>query len=137
MQWSDVTKAPPEKTLRQFAVLCLLFFGGLGAWRMWRHAADPLAVTLVAAGAVVGLAGLVRPSLVRFVFTGWMIAAFPIGWAVSRLVLALLFFGLFTSVATVFRLRHRDVLHRRRQPKASYWAVKSQPADPASYLRQS
>jgi TRAP-type C4-dicarboxylate transport system permease small subunit len=137
MQWSDVTKPPTEKTLRQFAGLCLLFFGGLGAWRMWRHAADAQAIALVTVGAVVGLAGLVRPSSIRLVFTGWMMAAFPIGWAVSRVALGMLFYGMFTPVAAAFRLSGRDALHRRRQAKPSYWSAKPQPADSASYLRQS
>jgi hypothetical protein len=137
MQWSDVTKAPTAKMLRQFGVLCLVVFGGLGAWRMWRGGADAPAVALVAAGAVLGLAGLIRPSSLRLVFTGWMMVAFPIGWAVSRVTLGLLFYGMFAPVAAAFRLGHRDVLHRRRQPKPSYWAAKPPPPDAASYLRQS
>jgi Saxitoxin biosynthesis operon protein SxtJ len=137
MQWSDVTKPPTEKTLRQFAVLCVLFFGGLGAWRMWRGGTDTAALALVTVGAVIGLAGLVRPSSIRLVFTGWMMAAFPIGWLVSRVALGVLFYGMFTLVAGVFRLSGRDALHRRRQAKPSYWVAKPQPVDSASYLRQS
>ncbi len=137
MQWSEVTKPPSEKTLRQFAVLCLVFFGGLGASRMWRHAADGPALVLVMAGAVIGLAGLVRPSSIRLVFTGWMMAAFPIGWVVSRVVLGILFYGMFTPVAAAFRLSGRDALHRRRRAKPSYWSPKPQPTDAAGHLRQS
>ena len=137
MQWSDVTKAPTEKTLRQFAVLCLLFFGGLGAWRLWQRGADLQAITLVSGGTVIGLAGLVRPASIRLVFTGWMMAAFPIGWVVSRVVLGLLFYGVFTPVAAAFRLSGRDALHRRRQARPSYWSTKVQPVNSASYLRQS
>ena len=33
MQWSDIQFHPPLKTLRQFAGLCLVFFGGLAAWQ--------------------------------------------------------------------------------------------------------
>ena len=77
-----------EKTLRQFAGLCLVVFGGLAAWRMWRQAADGPAIALVAVGAVwrgrPGPAVVVRP-----IFTGWMMVAFPIGWAVSRVALGI------------------------------------------------
>ena len=90
--------------MRQFAVLCLLFFGGLGAWRLWQRGADQQAIALVSGGTVIGLAGLVRPASIRLVFTGWMMAAFPIGWVVSRVVLGLLFYGVFTPVAAAFRL---------------------------------
>jgi len=36
MQWTDVTARPPERTLRQFAALWLIFFVSLGLWR-WLH----------------------------------------------------------------------------------------------------
>ena len=137
MQWSDVTKPPAETTLRQFAALCFVVFGGLGAWRLWERGAGWQAVGLTTAGVVIGLAGLIRPSSIRYVFTGWMMAAFPIGWVVSRAVLGLVFYAVFMPVAMVFRMRRRDVLHRQRQTTQSYWTAKSQPTDPTSYLRQS
>jgi hypothetical protein len=66
-----------------------------------------------------------------------MVAAFPIGWVVSHLILALIFYGLFTPLAALFRLTGRDTLHRRPQPELdSYFVPKSTPADAASYLRQ-
>ena len=33
MQWSDIQFHPPIKTLRQFAGLWLVFFGGLAIWQ--------------------------------------------------------------------------------------------------------
>ena len=35
MLWSDVTRAPQAKTLRQFAAMWLIVFGALAAWRVW------------------------------------------------------------------------------------------------------
>ena len=32
MRWSDIQFDPPRKVLRQFAGLCLVFFGG---WALW------------------------------------------------------------------------------------------------------
>ena len=136
MQWSDVTRTPPPKTLRQFAALCLIVFGGLATWRVWNGHADLPAAVLGGAGVVVGLIGLARPSAVRYLFTGWMIAAFPIGWAVSRLMLGVLFYGLFTPIGVVFRLMRRDALHRRRHQATSHWAEKTPAADVRQYFRQ-
>ena len=39
-----------------------------------------------------------------------MVLAFPIGWTVSQVMLALMFFGLFTPIGLVFRLIGRDPL---------------------------
>ena len=135
MNWSDVTKTQSEKTLRQFAGLCLILFGGLGAWRFWQGHSNS-AIVLMSLGLVLGAVGLAWPSLIRPVFTVWMMAAFPIGWVVSRLVLALLFYGLFTPVAILFKIIQRDELHRRRRSAASYWSKKPAPAEVKEYLRQ-
>ena len=136
MQWSDVTAPPPAKTLRQFAGLCLVVFPALALWRVWRGQPDAPAAALAAAGLMLGAVGLLRPMAIRWIFTGWLVVAFPIGWTVSRLALGLLFFGLITPLALIFRLAGRDVLHRRRVSGTSYWTTKARPADVREYFRQ-
>jgi hypothetical protein len=137
MQWSDVTKAPSPKTLRQFAGLWLLAFGGLAAWRAWHGQVDGRTETIAVLAVVIGVLGLARPAAVRLVYTGWMIAAFPIGWIVSRLMLAVMFYAVFTPVAWVFRLMGRDGLRLRREQSGSYWSVKRGAAAAEEYFRQS
>ena len=137
MQWSEITKTPPPKQLRQFAGLFLVVFLGLAGWRVWSGRADIWAAILAAMALAVGGCGLVRPSLVRWIFTGWMMAAFPIGWTISWLALALLFYGIFTPVALLFRLIGRDALRLRRWAGQSYWTTKDPPPGVASYFRQS
>jgi hypothetical protein len=67
-----------------------------------------------------------------------MIAAFPIGWTVSRVMLAVLFYGVFTPVAIVFRVIGRDLLGlRHRGSVETYWTVKPGVTDPRDYFRQS
>ena len=85
---------------------------------------------------MVGGIGLVRPMAIRFVYTGWMIAAFPIGWTISRLVLALTFYALFTPVALIFRLIGRDALGLHRGDRRSYWIARPGPETPDAYFRQ-
>ena len=136
MQWSDVTKTPPPKTLRQFAALCLIVFGGLAIWRIWQGHVDAPTAVLGAVALGLGVTGLAWPAAIKPVFMAWMIAAFPIGWLVSRVVLAFLFYAVFTPVALVFRVKGRDLLHRRRQSRTSYWAPKAGPADVREYFRQ-
>ncbi len=92
MQWSDVTKPASHKTLRQFSALFLLVFGGMAAWRAWNGDRDTTAAVLAASALLVGTIGLLRPVAVRPFFTAWMMAAFPIGWTVSRIMLGLMFY---------------------------------------------
>jgi hypothetical protein len=136
MRWSDIPFHPSEKTLRQFAGIWLAFFGALAAWQNFVHHRPTLGLVLAALALTVGPLGLVRPRWVGPVYVGWMVLAFPIGWTVSHLVLALVYFGLFTPLALFFRIRGRDPLRRRRDPGAASYYIPKEPADAASYFRQ-
>jgi hypothetical protein len=137
MQWSDINRAPSVKTLRQFGGLGLLVFGCLACWQGLRLGHGRAAAILAALAFVFGALGLVRPQSLKWVYVAWMVAAFPIGWAVSRLMLAILYFGVFTPIAVIFRVIGRDELHRRRRPQHdSCWVPKAMAADPRSYFRQ-
>jgi hypothetical protein len=137
MQWSDVTRPPTPKALRQFSVLCIVVFGGLWAWKAWHGQAGRASVVLAIAGSVVGLLGLAWPPLVRWIYTAWMAVAFPIGWTVSRAMLAILFYLVITPIAAIFRMTGRDVLRVRRRNDESYWTPKTRAASADTYFRQS
>ncbi|HEY6507986.1 MAG TPA: SxtJ family membrane protein [Vicinamibacterales bacterium] len=136
MKWSDAVRQPSRRELRQFAVLWLLFFGGVGAWRAVTTTVSPLAGRLFILAGVVGLAGVAWPGFMRWIYTVWMIAVFPIGWVVSRIVIAALFFVLFTPIAFFFRAIGRDHLALKRRA-GSHWQPRNQAKAAADYLRQS
>jgi hypothetical protein len=135
MQWSDVVAPPPPKVLRQFAVLCLVVFGTMGAVGLWRGSSTAT-TAIAAAGVLVGLVGVVSPRAIRWVYSGWMVAVFPIGWTISRIILAALFYLVFTPVALVFRLIRRDALRLRPDDASSQWASKPRAASSDQYFRQ-
>src|SRR5688572_8679708 len=109
MRWSELPLKPSVRTLRQFAGLWIAFFGGLAAWHGLAHGETQTGLALAALAFTVGPAGVIWPAVVRPVFIGWLILAFPIGWVVSRVVLVVMF-SLITPVALVFRMRGRDPL---------------------------
>lgn len=89
------------------------------------------------AGITVGPLGIIRPQLVRPVYVAWMVLAFPIGWTVSQVILGVMFYGVFTPIALIFRMIGRDPFQRARQPGlASYWTAKATPVDPRRYFKQ-
>jgi len=137
MQWSDVIKPPPLRQLRQFAGLFLIVFLGLAAWRWFGGRPDGWAVGLAVLAIAVGGTGLAVPAAIRPVYTGWMVAAFPIGWTVSRVALGAVFYLVVTPIAWLFRLTGRDALNLRRRQPESYWLPKRQPAGDREYFRQS
>jgi hypothetical protein len=137
MRWSDIPFSPPPRTLRQFAALWLAFFGGMAAWQGIMRGRVGIAAGLAALALVVGGLGLARPALVRPIFVGWMVLAFPIGWTVSLVLLGLVYYGLFTPIALAFRLTGRDALRLRPRPgDATYWTPRPAVADIRRYFRQ-
>lgn len=138
MKWSDVTTPPPARVLRQFSLLCLAFGVLVAARRIWHGHLDLWTWGYAGVGAAVALAGTLRPSTVRWVYTGAMILAFPIGWTVTRVILAAVYYLMFTPLAMIFRLMGRDELRLKRPsaPPDSYWQRRRPPPAAADYFRQ-
>jgi hypothetical protein len=137
MRWSDIPFSPQPRMLRQFAVLWLAFFGGFAAWQGFMRGRIGVAVALATLAVVIGGLGLIRPQLIRPIFVGWMVLAFPIGWTVSLVLLGLVYYGLFLPIGLVFRLVGRDALQLRPRPDATtYWTSRPEVADVRRYFRQ-
>ncbi len=143
MTISDIDWHPSDKKLREFAWIWLAGFGLVGLIVAWRTGAWtgrsgwewPLGIWTAAV--LVGLPGTVRPRSVAVVYRVWMALAFPIGWLVSRLVLAFTYFVLFTPLALWFRLTGRDALQRAwKSDQESYWIPLGKAPDPKQYYRQ-
>lgn len=137
MKWSDIQFQPTKKVLRQFAAAWLLFLLVWAAHQWLARGHQKAALVLAALAIVVGGLGLAVPATIRWLYVGCMIVAFPVGWVVSQVMLAILYFCVITPVALFFRLRGRDLLHRAPPREgASFWTTKSLPEDVRRYFRQ-
>jgi hypothetical protein len=135
MRLVEIPWNPPARTLRQFAFLWLVACTVL-AFRIGEALGPIIGVAVVVCAVTFGVAGLVRPRSVRLLFLALALLTLPIGLLVSNALLMLVYLVVLTPVAVVFRLVGRDALNRRFEPaRASYWEVKTVPADPARYLR--
>ena len=137
MKCSDLPLNPSRKVLQQFAALWLVCLLALGASQYFAKGRPQLGLALGAAAVVIGLPGLIRPALLRWIFVACMVLTFPIGWLISLLMLSILYFLVITPLAIVFRLRGRDLLGRKPAPQRdSFWEPKQTPLDVGSYFRQ-
>jgi hypothetical protein len=127
-----------ERTLRSFAALCFGVFGALFCLSWYRHSGEATLAGWISLGVavLVGVPGLIKPSLVRPVFLAAITATHPIGRVMNVLLLGGLYYGLVTPLALVFRLAGRDVLRRQRPSGTTYWIAKDQVRDVSRYLRQ-
>jgi hypothetical protein len=126
-----------DRRLRQFSVLWVVFFLSLALRFSWL--AQPISPTATTASlaVLIGVAGWFRPKIMRPIYVAWMIAVFPIGWTISRLTLAILFYCVFTPLALIFRFLRRDSLDLKLQPEVNtYWVSKEISDDPRRYLQQ-
>jgi hypothetical protein len=141
---TDIEWRPSDRRLRQFGTLCLIFSALLLARWSWHLGETSLAPQLASPafiGAVIvsliGTIGLFKPLVLRPIYVGWMIAAFPIGWVTTRLVLGILFYGVVAPLGVCFRVLGRDALCLKLQPETdSYWFSKEAPDDLRRYLQQ-
>jgi Saxitoxin biosynthesis operon protein SxtJ len=137
MTFADIPFRPSTKTLRQFSALWLVFFLVYGTVQYFKKGHHHFGIILATLAVTIGPIGLIRPQAVRWIFVVWMVLVFPIGWFVSQMMLALLFYLVLTPAALVFKLRGRDLLARKREPeRASYWLPKKTPTDIRTYFRQ-
>ena len=140
----DMHWHPSDRRLRQFGILCMLFSAALLVRWSWHLGKTSLAHQLASPafiGAIIvsliGAIGLFKPFVLRPLYVGWMIAAFPISWTMTKLILGILFYGVFTPLGVCFRILSRDALCLKLQPETdSYWIAKETPDDPRRYLQQ-
>lgn len=138
MQWADIDFHPPKRTLRQFAFLWILIIGGFAVWKVMVRGDSWTCLLLVTLAFVVGPVGIAKPQAVRPLYITLMVIAFPLGWTMSKIVLGLLFFGIFTPLGLFFRLKARDPLHLRSAVgKETCWTNKPMPKDVRQYFNQS
>ena len=66
----------------------------------------------------------------------WMHFGLLLGIIISPIVLGVIFFGLFTPIATLLRLWGRDELKLKLSRKASHWISRSEPIKSDSFNNQ-
>lgn len=133
MTWKDVIQTPSRRVLRQFGVTGAVMAIGVGA--CFRGGGMGWGWFALGAGLLMFAAWF--PRALRWPFLGAMLLAFPVGFVVSRVVLVLLYFGVFWPLGVVLRWRGFDPLGLRKgRAGGSYWVEKRTPVDPATYLRQ-
>jgi len=90
-----------------------------------RGSITPVLWIVAGIGILLTTLALVIPSVLKETYRYWMGFAVTLGWFVSRLILLLLFFGLFTPLGLIARLvRKRFLDVRFRDGVNSYWVPK-------------
>jgi hypothetical protein len=133
----DLNLNPTKKELRVFG-LCALAFLALVGWMVARRTGSiPAAATVAGAGLVCGALAFTVPQALRPLWAVLMVVNYPIGWVVTHVVMALIFYLVVTPVGVIMRLTGRDPMERGFDRTAkTYWKPRHTEHDPARYFRQ-
>ncbi len=81
---------------------------------------------LLAIGITLFLTAIAIPRVLKPVYCIWMIFAIILGWFMTRLILSLLFYIIFTSIGLTLRLFGKQFLELRwDKSKESYWNLRA------------
>ena len=137
MSHFQVNRNPTPRDLRWFGLLLPLFVGVVGAVARWQFVAPDAARVIWSVGAALAALYWVVPPFRRPILVGWMYAALPIGWTVSHVLMALVYFAVVTPIGLLSRLVRGDTLHRTLDREArSYWMERPPRSGTRRYFRQ-
>jgi hypothetical protein len=131
---------PEQRVIRQFAWFAVAGLP-LIAWFVlsiigtftWSHPAFLIVAGVGFAQLLLYIVGV--HAISRWLFIGVTVLAVPIGFLVSHLMLAIIFYLLITPIGLLFRLTGRDVIGRKLDPKATtYWQTRDGERAPSSYF---
>jgi hypothetical protein len=137
MPLMDINWKPSPRQLREFGCVASAFLAGLAAWLYGRWGSWLPGIFLLTGTAGLMMVTLRGPHHLRPLYIGTLFISFPIGWLGSHLILAVIYFGVFSTIALIFRVLGRDALQRSWHPEApSYWQHKQISSDMGQYLKQ-
>jgi hypothetical protein len=124
-----------SKDVRKFGVTIgavLLVIAGVLFWK-----GKPSYLYFGVAAFTLAALGLLVPMILRPLYRAWMAFAVVMGFIMTRVILTVLFFGLFTPIAFVVKLLGKDLLSERIDKNATtYWVKRErQPYAPESSER--
>lgn len=125
-----------RKELREFGLVVggvLLVLGGVLLWKD-----RPAAPYMLGAGGALMFLGLIWPTILRPLQRAWMALAVVMGWVMTRVILGVLFYLVFTPMGILARISGKRFIEKGFDARrASYWDKRSgDVSDPKRYERQ-
>jgi hypothetical protein len=107
----------------------LVFAAVLGALALWPlHAEGPVRVKLLVCAAAFLLIAMVRPTLLGLLNKAWTLLGLAMGRIANPIIMAVLFFLVFTPAGLISRWLGKDPLRLKRAREArTYWIVRNPP----------
>jgi hypothetical protein len=116
-----IVKKKTFRAEREFGLIVGGVFLLLSSWWFYRGKFPHVSQITLPLGAALVILGLVFPKALVLPNKGWMALAEAMSFVMTRVILAVVFFGIVTPIGVVKRLFGWDPLYRRAAPGDSYW----------------
>ncbi len=122
MAMISIDPYPSRRELAWFGVMMVVFFALIGGVIRLGTGGWTASIVVWTLGAGLTLLYYALRPLRRPLYLGWMHLVFPLGWALSYLVLASMYYLVITPIGLLMRALGRDPMQRRYEPdRPSYW----------------
>ena len=105
-------KSPSKQELRNFGLVVGGVFLLIGLWPLLMRGEGIRLWASIPGGALV-LFGLILPQALKIIYRGWMAVGLVLGWINTRIILGLVYFGLFTPFGLLMRARGKDLMNKK------------------------
>ena len=121
----EIKNIKSEKSdLRNFGIIVGIILLVISGFLFWKEK-ESFQIFL-AIGITLFLTAIAIPFVLKPVYWIWMIFAIILGWFMTRLILSLLFYVIFTAIGLTLRLFGKQFLELRwDKSKESYWNLRT------------
>ena len=132
----EIKNIKSEKSdLRMFGITIGVILLVIAGFLFWKE--NESFQIFLAIGITLLLTSIALPSVLKPVYWIWMIFATILGWIMTRVILSLLFFIIFTPIGLILRFFGKQFLELRwDKSKESYWNYRLGNTERASYEKQ-
>lgn len=142
MPFVQLNWKPDRKELRQFGAIFMGGFVLIGLvkyfwpfeWLLSQN--KTFGLWMIGIGVVVGAIALTGSRIALPLYWAWLGIAYVLGNIMSRVIITLIYFLLFTPMRVLGSLAGRDKLQLKKRKTDSYWLDISLPKEAEKYERQ-
>jgi hypothetical protein len=114
----SIKTTTPE--VRKFGLTVGIFLLMIAGFLFWKQ--RPSFPYFACVGGGLALLGVIAPILLKPLYKAWMSFAVVMGFIMTRVILTIIYFGMFTPMALAAKLLGKDLLNQRWDKNAAtYW----------------